>query len=292
MTQFVTPSMRAGGQVCGQEPAENCPGSLLDNVFRSQSRIAGGTNGLADRFRFGLGEKGSVDRRIEAIMKALTEEHLATLRRHMVEVIDIEYDLTAEETGRAKLGTRLRDFMLDLPRHLFVPQQIAALAYSDQPLPIGFDKTISQPFMSALMIDLLEIRPQHRVLEIGTGLGYQTALLAGLASHVWSIDIVEEFIDAAAERLCLLGRTNITLRVGEGSRGWPDAGPFDAILISAAARELPGALVAQLQVGGRMVLPLGGKSIQRLAQIERISELEVTISELMAVQFTELETMS
>jgi len=182
--------------------------------------------------------------------------------------------------------------MLDLPRHLFVPHQIAALAYSDQPLPIGFDKTISQPFMSALMIDLLEIHPQHRVLEIGTGLGYQTALLAGLANQVWSIDIVEEFIDAAAERLRLLGRTNVTFRVGEGSRGWPDAGPFDAILVSAAAQDLPAGLVAQLQVGGHMVLPLGGKSIQRLTQVERISELEVTISELMAVQFTELETMS
>lgn len=222
-------------------------------------------------------------------MRTLTEEHLATLRRHMVEVIDIEYDLTAEETGRERVSERLRDALLTVPRHLFVPAQLGALAYQDRPLPIGFDKTISQPFMSALMIDLLDLQPGDRVLEVGTGLGYQTALLAGLAGPVWSVDVVEEFVVAAAGRLRLLERTEVTLRVGDGSRGWPEVAPFDAILVSAAAKEMPAVLAQQLEVGGRMVLPIGPPGAQRLTRAERISDEEVVATELMAVSFTELE---
>ncbi|HEX8387708.1 MAG TPA: methyltransferase domain-containing protein, partial [Sphingomonas sp.] len=146
------------------------------------------------------------------------------------------------------------------------------------------------PFMAALMIDLLDLKPSDRVLEVGTGLGYQTALLAGLCAAVWSVDVVEEFVVAAAERLAALDRANVTLRVGDGSRGWPDEGPFDAILVSAAAKELPHALASQLQVGGRMVLPIGGKGVQRLTRVERISDDEVAAAEVMSVQFTELET--
>ena len=224
-------------------------------------------------------------------MKSLTEAHLATLRRHMVEVIEIEYDLTAQETGLRSLDFRLRDALLATPRHRFVPEQLASLAYGDQPLPIGFDKTISQPFMSALMIDLLELRPGSRVLEVGTGLGYQTALLSSLVARVWSVDVVEEFVIAAAERLDALDLTNITLRVGDGSRGWPDEAPFDAILVSAAARKLPNVLIGQLALGGQMVLPLGSTDgRQHLARIKRSGEDEVTVTEIMPVRFTALET--
>lgn len=222
-------------------------------------------------------------------MKALTDGHLGMLRRHMVEVVDIEYELTADETGRGRIDERVRRAMLELPRHLFVPPPIAAAAYQDRPLPIGFDKTISQPFMGALMIDLLDLRPGDRVLEVGTGLGYQTALLAELAGEVWSVDVVEEFVVGAAARLQLLGRGNVTLRVGDGSRGWAEHGPFDAILVSAAAKELPAALAGQLELGGRMVLPLGDKGAQRLTRVERTGEDEVTARGLTAVQFTELE---
>ena len=224
-------------------------------------------------------------------MKPLTDAHLATLRRHMVEVIEIEYDLTADETGRDAPAPRLRAALLEVPRHRFVPEPLAPFAYRDQPLPIGFDKTISQPFMSALLVDLLDLRPGDRVLEVGTGLGYQTALLSRLAGHVWSVDVVEEFVVAAAERLLALDLANITLRVGDGSRGWPDEGVFDAILVSAAARELPEPLAAQLAIGGRMVLPLGTRDGgQVLARVTREGPEEVNIAELMAVQFTELET--
>lgn len=222
-------------------------------------------------------------------MKPLNEEHLATLRRHMVEVVEIEYDLTSDETGRERLSERLRQVMLETPRHLFVPAQIAAMAYHDRPLPIGFDKTISQPFMGALMIDLLDLKAGDRVLEVGTGLGYQTALLTELAREVWSVDVVEEFVVGAAARLKLLERTNATLRVGDGSQGWMDQAPYDAILVSAAVKELPDAMASQLAPGGRMVLPIGEKGAQRLTRVERTGEDEVTAHAMMAVQFTELE---
>ncbi|HEX8554884.1 MAG TPA: protein-L-isoaspartate(D-aspartate) O-methyltransferase [Sphingomonas sp.] len=225
-------------------------------------------------------------------MKPLTEVHLAILRRHMVEVIEIEYDLTSQETGLDVINSRLRDALLRIPRHRFVPDPLASMAYNDQPLPIGFEKTISQPFMSALMIDLLDLRPGDRVLEVGTGLGYQTALLSSLAAKVWSVDVVEEFAVTAADRLGTLGLGNITLRVGDGSRGWSDEAPFDAILVSAAARDFPDALIGQLAPSGRMVLPLRrSDGRQHLARIVRSGEDEVTVDEIMAVQFTDLETV-
>ena len=224
-------------------------------------------------------------------MKQLTEEHLSILRRHMAEVIDIEYDLMSEEIGRGQLSDPLRRAILKVPRHLFVPPEIATIAYQDRPLPIGFDKTISQPFMSALMIDLLELEPTDRVLEVGTGLGYQTALLAELAEEVWSIDVVEEFSDAAAARLRGLGYDNVSVRVADGTRGWPEAGPFDAVLISAAARQLPGPLIGQMKPGGRLVLPLGDEGIQNLVQLRWDGAAQATIREIMNVRFTQLETM-
>ena len=126
-------------------------------------------------------------------MKPMSEKHLAVLRRHMVELIAIHVDLASEELGKAALDDRVMAAMRRVPRHLFVPAPVAAYAYQDTPLPIGFDKTISQPFMVALMTDLLAPQPHETVLEIGTGLGYQTAILAELAEQVWSVEIIEEF---------------------------------------------------------------------------------------------------
>lgn len=224
-------------------------------------------------------------------MKPLTEAHLAILRRHMVEVIDIEFDLLSEEIGRSAPDPRMRDAFLAVPRHLFVPAQFAGLAYQDSPLPIGFDKTISQPFMAALMTELLDPQEGDSVLEVGTGLGYQTAILARLAAQVWSVEIVEEFAGIADARLIELGYRNVAIRIGDGSRGWAEAAPFDAILVSAAAKELPEALVGQLKPeGGRLVMPLGEAGAQRLVQVTREGS-ELTIREVMPVQFTELETV-
>lgn len=224
-------------------------------------------------------------------MKPLTEDHLAILRRHMIEVIDIEYDLMSEEIGRSRPGAQLRKVMGDLPRHLFVPPEIAALAYQNGPLPIGFDKTISQPFMSALMVDVLDLEPGHRVLEVGTGLGYQTALLAALAGHVWSVDVVEEFTTAAQVRLDRLQYGNVTLRVGDGSRGWSEAAPFDAILVSAAARAVPEVLLDQLSPGGRLVMPIGAEGAQTLSLVQKDAGAQAVVRDIMAVRFTQLETV-
>jgi protein-L-isoaspartate(D-aspartate) O-methyltransferase len=138
-------------------------------------------------------------------MKPMTEQHLAILRRHMVELVDLHFDLAEEEIGKSALEPRLRNALLHVPRHIFVPGQLAAVAYQDSPLPIGFDKTLSQPFIGALMLDLLELEPRQRVLEIGTGLGYQAAVMAELGAEVFTVEIVEEFAEAAGIRIATLG---------------------------------------------------------------------------------------
>ncbi len=223
-------------------------------------------------------------------MKPLTERHLAILRRHMVEVIEIEFDLTSEEIGKAALDWRVREAFLKVPRHLFVPAELALLAYQDTPLPIGFGKTISQPFIAALMVDLLNPGPDDRVLEVGTGLGYQAAIMAEFTGQVYSVEIVEELAMAAGYRLEQLGYTNIAIRVGDGSRGWAEYAPFDHIVVTAAAKQPPQALLDQLKPGGRMLLPLGGKEQQRLTLIEKRRDGQPTTREIIAAHFTELET--
>jgi protein-L-isoaspartate(D-aspartate) O-methyltransferase len=223
-------------------------------------------------------------------MKTLTDEHLAIFRRHMVEVIGIHVDLASEEIGKQRLDHRVMAAMSDVPRHLFVPTQIAAAAYHDTPLPIGFNKTISQPFMVALMTDLLELQSADHVLEVGTGLGYQTAVLARLVDHVWSVEIVEEFVESAQNRLRDVGIENVTIRIGDGSRGWVEHAPYDKILAAAAAREVPKALIAQLKPGGRLVLPLGPADDQRLSLVHKSADESVDIRQIMPVRFSDLET--
>src|SRR5208283_4797795 len=168
----------------------------------------------------------------------------------------------------AVLEERVLAVMLRVPRHLFVPLPLAPHAYQDTPLPIGFDKTISQPFVAAVMTDLLAPNPQDVVLEIGTGLGYQTAILAELVSQVWSVEIVEEFADQAEWRLHQLSYANIGIRVGDGARGWAEHAPFSKILLTAAPERPPEALVEQLDAGGRMVLPMGPADTQQLTIID------------------------
>ena len=226
-------------------------------------------------------------------MKPLTEKHLAILRRHMVEMIDLHYDLAEEEIGKGTLSPRLREALLDVPRHLFVPAQIAGAAYQDTPLPIGFDKTVSQPFIGALMLDLLEVEPGQRVLEVGTGLGYQAAVLAQLGVEVWSVEIDEEFANAATTRLSALGYANVTIRVGDGSRGWADHAPFHRILVTAAAKEPPAALLEQLDADGRMVIPIGPEGeVQQLSVVGRNRDEGGETRAVMPVRFTQLETMA
>ena len=180
-------------------------------------------------------------------MNQITEVHFAVLRRQMVEVIAIYAELASEDLGKAALDQRVMAAMERVPRHRFVPESLAAAAYHDMPLPIGFDKTISQPFIVAVMTDLLDPRPHEVVLEVGTGLGYQAAVLAELAGRVWSVEIVEELATEAEARLRRLGYANVGIRIGDGSRGWAEHAPFDKILVTAAAELMPSALVEQLQ---------------------------------------------
>jgi protein-L-isoaspartate(D-aspartate) O-methyltransferase len=224
-------------------------------------------------------------------MKPMSEEHFAVLRRHMVEVIAIHADLSSDELGRSELNERVLAAMQQVPRHRFVPDAVAPYAYQDMPLPIGFDKTISQPFIVALMSDLLDPQPDDSVLEVGTGLGYQAAILAELAGQVWSVEVIEEFARQAEATLQHLGLSNVAIHIGDGSRGWPEHAPFDRIIVTAAALECPPPLLDQLKPGGRMVLPLGAPDAQRLTVVDKDEAGTCKFHQHIPVRFSELETV-
>lgn len=224
-------------------------------------------------------------------MKPMDEQHFAILRRHMVEAIAIHADLMSDELGHATLDGRVLAAMGRVPRHHFVPLQLAAIAYHDGPLPIGFDKTISQPFICALMTDLLAPGPEEVVLEIGTGLGYQAAVLAELAARVWSVEIVEELAGEAQSRLRRLGGSRVGIRIGDGSRGWAEHAPYDKIMVTAAADQPPTALLDQLRPGGRLVMPLGPDQAQILTVIDKDAAGRLQAREILPVRFSRLETV-
>jgi protein-L-isoaspartate(D-aspartate) O-methyltransferase len=159
--------------------------------------------------------------------------------------------------------------LASVPRHLFVPPSLLHAAYDDAPLPIGCGQTISQPYIVALMTAALAPRRTHRVLEIGTGSGYQSAVLAHIVRRVYTVERLGELSTAAEERLMGLGYRNVEYRVGDGTEGWPEAAPFDGILVTAAAPEIPGPLLAQLAPGGRVAVPVGDRSLQVLTIAER-----------------------
>jgi protein-L-isoaspartate(D-aspartate) O-methyltransferase len=221
----------------------------------------------------------------------MKEEHFAILRRHMIEVIGIYVDLAGDELGKSALDERVLTAMGLVPRHAFVPSPLAAHAYHNGPLPIGFDKTISQPFIVALMTDLLEPRQDDVVLEVGTGLGYQAAVLGQLVRRVWSVEIIEELAVEAAACLRRLGYDNIDIHIGDGSLGWAEHAPYDKIIVSAAAKLVPPALLEQLKPGGRMVLPTGLAEDQKLTVVEKDVAGRARIRELMSVRFGLLETV-
>ena len=224
-------------------------------------------------------------------MKPMKEKHLAVLRRHMVEVIAIHADLASDELGKATLDERVMAAMRRVPRHRFVPEPLAPYAYQDMPLPIGFDKTVSQPFIVALMTDLLAPQPHEAVLEIGTGLGYQTAILAELAGQVWSVEIIEEFANHAEALLHDLGSSNVGIRIGDGSRGWPEHAPFDKILVTVAAARTPPALLKQLKPGGRLIMPVGSEEVQLLTVVDKDAAGQLEARELIPVRFSRLEAV-
>ncbi len=193
-------------------------------------------------------------------------------RAAMVEVVSSEVLWTNRYLGKTALDHRVLQALRTVPRHEFVPPGMRDQAYENRPLPIGHHQTISQPYIVAIMTDLLHPRPGDRVLEIGTGCGYQAAVLSGLVAKVYSIETVADLSAEAGERLRRLGYTNVELRQGDGYLGWPEEAPFDAIIVTAAAPDLPEALVKQLKPGGRMVIPLGHRAGDQALNLVRKGE--------------------
>lgn len=220
----------------------------------------------------------------------MTEKVLSLLLEQMVHIITAHALQAREHLGKDALDERVLSAMARVPRHHFVPPELAAYAYADQPLPIGCDKTISQPFIVALMTDLLDVQPADTVLEVGTGLGYHTAVLAELAASVFSIEIQEDLAAQAKKRLAALGHHHVHTRVGNGQHGWPEHAPFDRILVCAASDLVPGALLGQLKRGGRMVVPTGLPDSQNLTLVEKSAAGKVTVREVLPVRFALMET--
>lgn len=220
----------------------------------------------------------------------MNEKVLSLLLEQMVHIITAHALQAREHLGKDGLDERVLSAMARVPRHHFVPPELAAYAYADQPLPIGCDKTISQPFIVALMTDLLDVQPADTVLEIGTGLGYHTAVLAELAASVFSIEIQEDLAAQAKKRLAALGHDHVHTRVGNGQHGWPEHAPFDRILVCAASDLVPAALLGQLKRGGRMVVPTGLPDSQNLTLVEKTAAGKVTVTEVLPVRFALMET--
>jgi protein-L-isoaspartate(D-aspartate) O-methyltransferase len=191
--------------------------------------------------------------------------------------------------GRIGISDPVLAVMAGIPRHRFVPEAQQAHAYEDRPLPIGYGQTISQPYIVALMTDLLAVPAGGRVLEIGTGSGYQAAVLAPLAGHVYTIEIVPPLAEQAGRRLVELGFANVSVRQGDGYYGWEEQAPFDGIVVTAAASHIPPPLVRQLKPGGRMVIPVGAQFfVQELLMVEKSAAGEVATRHLLPVRFVPL----
>jgi protein-L-isoaspartate(D-aspartate) O-methyltransferase len=208
------------------------------------------------------------------------------MRRDMLHLITVHVALVGDHAGKHVLDRRVMEVMGEVARHEFVPHEYRSMAYDDHPLPIGYDKTVSQPFMVAFMTDLLEIEPHHRVLEIGTGLGYQAAVLSRLAETVYSIEIIEELHAEAQRRLKGQGYDNIELRLGNGYQGWADQAPFDAIMVTAAPDLIPPPLLQQLKPGGKMVIPAGIEDSQQLMVVVKDDRGRLNTREVLPVRFS------
>jgi len=219
----------------------------------------------------------------------MTDSDFATLRQVMVGEIVAHTIFLAGRLGKVALGRRTIDAMAKVPRHAFVRLELQPFAYADTPLPSGCGKTISQPFIVALMTDLLDLQPTDVVLEIGTGLGYQTAVLAELALHVYSVELIDDLADEARRRLQRHGYVNVDIRTGDGRVGWHEHAPFDKVIVTAAPDLVPPSLIDQLKRGGRMVIPAGLADAQQLLLVEKDGSDTVSMREILPVRFSELE---
>jgi protein-L-isoaspartate(D-aspartate) O-methyltransferase len=219
----------------------------------------------------------------------MSEPDFTMLRQRMLAEIAAKTVFSTTYLDKAALDSRVMNAMATVPRHAFVPFELRPYAYVDSPLPIGYRKTISQPFIVAVMTDLLGVQPTDTVLEIGTGLGYQSAILAALAQRVFTVEIIEELAEQAARRLADQGHANVEIRIGNGCHGWPEHAPFDKIMVTAAPELIPPALIYQLKPGGTMVIPAGLPEAQQLIQLKKDAQGSVTTREIFQVLFSTLE---
>jgi protein-L-isoaspartate(D-aspartate) O-methyltransferase len=219
----------------------------------------------------------------------MTGLDFAALRRQMVAQIAAQTIFLTARLGKASLDRRVLDVLGQVPRHEFVRQELQSLAYADMPLPSGYDKTISQPFIVALMTDLLNLQSTDTVLEIGTGLGYQAAILAELAQSVYSVEIIEELALDARRRLARQAYANIQVRIGDGRAGWSEHAPFDKIIVTAAPDLVPPTLLYQLKPGGKMVIPAGLPDTQQLLLVDKDVNGMTATREILPVRFSLLE---
>ena len=206
--------------------------------------------------------------------------------QNMLEKINSEVMFTSDMIGKKQLDPKVMSAMANTLREKFVPDLSASCAYDNRPLPIGYHQTISQPYIVALMTDLLELEADDVVLEIGTGSGYQAAILSQLCAQVYTIEYVSELAVTAKDRLEKLGYDNVHVRAGNGYDGWPEYAPFDGIIVTAAAPQIPPPLLEQLKPGGRMIIPVGRPNMyQELMLVEKDNEGEIKQKEIIGVAF-------
>lgn len=207
-------------------------------------------------------------------------------RQQMVSIIEDDVYITEKYINKKSFNKAVMQAMNTVPRHEFVPANMRSLAYENRPLSIGHGQTISQPYIVALMTDLLQPQPGQRVLEIGTGSGYQAAVLSQLVAQVYSIEIIEELGKSSTKLIDRLGYDNVETRIADGYDGWPQQAPFDSIIVTAAISHIPPPLVEQLKEGGRMVIPVGTRfHIQYLTLVEKDMQGKITTRQLLPVAF-------
>ena len=217
---------------------------------------------------------------------SLAADEFAEQRQQMVAEIKRDVQRTADSIGRDVLESRVLKAMNTVPRHQFVPRIHLGRAYENRPLPIGSGQTISQPYIVALMTELLQPQPEDRILEIGTGSGYQAAILAELVEQVYSIEILEALGKSSAQLLSQLGYTNVQTLIADGYNGWAEHAPFDGIIVTAAISHIPPPLIKQLKPGGRMIIPVGSPFLtQRLTLLEKDPQGAITTRQLLPVRF-------
>ena len=217
------------------------------------------------------------------------DDPFATARAQMLAEIVAETAMTAEVTGVAEISPRVLEAIARVPRHEFVPVELRPAAYANTPLPVGCGKTISQPYIVALMTELLAVGGNDRVLEIGSGFGYQASILSHLAHEVYTVELIEELARGAQRRFNALKIATVQIKIGNGYYGWPEHAPFDRIMVTAAPDLIPPPLLAQLKPGGRMMIPTGIPDDQQLVLVEKSASGQISTRNVLPVRFSSLD---